>query len=145
MFAHPGRAAIVDPADATRGTQRREWAYGELDGRAVGFLAEGIRKGDRVAFQLPSAAEHVFARPAAVVPVPGACLGERARACVVPRAGAVPLKSLAVEKFVRERGPAAYKIPGRAESVERLPRTGIGEAGEKDLRAAVPASLAAVG
>lgn len=127
--ARPG-----DPTDATLGMRRRE------DGRAAGFLAEGVRTGGRVVFQLPGTAEHfeaILARPAAVAPMPDACL--------LRRAGAAPLKSFAVEKSVRERGPVAYKIPDQGESVGQLRRTGIGAVGEKDPRAAVPAPRAAAG
>ncbi|MFD0382163.1 AMP-binding protein [Streptomyces stramineus] len=57
---HPDRIAIVDPAGDPAGGIRR-WTYGELDDRAdrmaAGFLAKGIRKGDRVVLQLPNVAE----------------------------------------------------------------------------------------
>ncbi|MFE9097121.1 (2,3-dihydroxybenzoyl)adenylate synthase [Streptomyces sp. NPDC007264] len=53
---HPDRIAVVDPAGAGR-----RWTYAELDGRAdrlaSGFLAAGIRRGDRVVVQLPNVAE----------------------------------------------------------------------------------------
>ncbi|MER5968158.1 (2,3-dihydroxybenzoyl)adenylate synthase [Streptomyces sp. NPDC002055] len=52
---HGDRTAIVDPAGD------RRWSYRELDDRAdalaAGFLARGIRKGDRVVVQLPNVAE----------------------------------------------------------------------------------------
>ncbi|MEU4659627.1 AMP-binding protein, partial [Streptomyces sp. NPDC023723] len=54
--AHPDRIALIDPAP-----ERRTWTYRELDQRAdrlaAGFLARGIRKGDRVVVQLPNVGE----------------------------------------------------------------------------------------
>ncbi|MGP2442963.1 (2,3-dihydroxybenzoyl)adenylate synthase, partial [Streptomyces sp. JW3] len=56
--AHPDRIALIDPAP-----ERRTWTYRELDQRAdrmaAGFLARGIRKGDRVVVQLPNIGEFV--------------------------------------------------------------------------------------
>lgn len=53
--SHPDRIAVVD--------RRARWSYAELDRRAdslaAGFLAHGIRDGDRVIVQLPNRAEFV--------------------------------------------------------------------------------------
>lgn len=96
------------------------------------------RGGEKVA---PEEVENVvLAHPAvhdvSVVAVPDAYLGERTCAYVVLRAGADPVKPVAIKKFVRERGLAAYKVPDRVELVDALPRTGIGKVSKKDLRTA---------
>lgn len=56
--SHPDRVALVDPAPS-----RRTWTYRQLDDRvdrlAAGFVARGIRKGDRVVVQLPNVGEFV--------------------------------------------------------------------------------------
>ncbi|MEU3754272.1 (2,3-dihydroxybenzoyl)adenylate synthase [Streptomyces olivoreticuli] len=113
-----------------------------VEGRAKDQINRG---GEKVAAE--EIENHILAHPAvhdaAVVSMPDAYLGERTCAYVVLRAGAAPVKSLAIKKFVRERGLAAYKVPDRVEFVEEFPQTGIGKVSKKDLRAAISASLAA--
>ncbi|TXS75666.1 hypothetical protein EAO76_13125, partial [Streptomyces sp. sk2.1] len=54
-----------------------------------------------------------------VVGEPDPYLGERTCAYVILRAGAEPLKPVAVKRFVRERGLAAYKVPVSAWAAAR--------------------------
>ncbi|MBP2405997.1 (2,3-dihydroxybenzoyl)adenylate synthase [Streptomyces syringium] len=112
-----------------------------VEGRAKDQINRG---GEKVAAE--EIENHILAHPAvhdvAVVSMPDDYLGERTCAYIVLREGAEPLKSIAVKKFVRERGLAAYKVPDRVEFVEEFPQTGIGKVSKKDLRAAIAARLA---
>jgi len=71
---------------------------------------------------------------AAVVAVPDAVLGERACACVIPRAGA----ALTLEELTRylrdERRIATFKLPERLLVLERFPTTGVGKVSKVELR-----------
>ncbi|MFJ6695104.1 (2,3-dihydroxybenzoyl)adenylate synthase [Streptomyces sp. NPDC091272] len=77
---------------------------------------------------------HPSVHDVSLVAVPDDYLGERTLAYVILRAGAEPLKSLAIKKFVREKGLAAYKIPDLVEFVTAFPQTGIGKISKKDQR-----------
>ncbi|MFC7302948.1 (2,3-dihydroxybenzoyl)adenylate synthase [Streptomyces monticola] len=106
-----------------------------VEGRAKDQINRG---GEKIA---PEEVENVvLAHPAvhdvSVVAVPDEYLGERTCAYVILRAGAEPLKPVAVKKFVRERGLAAYKVPDRVEFVTAFPQTGVGKVSKKDLRTA---------
>ncbi|MFI1253057.1 (2,3-dihydroxybenzoyl)adenylate synthase [Streptomyces netropsis] len=111
-----------------------------VEGRAKDQINRG---GEKVAAE--EIENHILAHPAvhdvAVVSMPDDYLGERTCAYIVLREGAEPVKSIAVKKFVRERGLAAYKVPDRVEFVEEFPQTGIGKVSKKDLRAAIAARL----
>ncbi|MFF4222113.1 (2,3-dihydroxybenzoyl)adenylate synthase [Streptomyces abikoensis] len=111
-----------------------------VEGRAKDQINRG---GEKVAAE--EIENHILAHPSvhdvAVVSMPDDYLGERTCAYVVLRAGAEPVKSVAVKKFVRERGLAAFKVPDRVEFVEAFPQTGIGKVSKKDLRAAIAARL----
>lgn len=111
-----------------------------VEGRAKDQINRG---GEKVAAE--EIENHILAHPSvhdvAVVSMPDDYLGERTCAYVVLRAGAEPVKSIAVKKFVRERGLAAFKVPDRVEFVEAFPQTGIGKVSKKDLRAAIAARL----
>ncbi|MBB5122444.1 enterobactin synthase subunit E [Streptomyces eurocidicus] len=111
-----------------------------VEGRAKDQINRG---GEKVAAE--EIENHILAHPAvhdvAVVSMPDDYLGERTCAYIVLREGAEPLKPLAVKKFVRERGLAAYKVPDRVEFVAEFPQTGIGKVSKKDLRAAIAARL----
>ncbi|MFF7686094.1 (2,3-dihydroxybenzoyl)adenylate synthase [Streptomyces syringium] len=113
-----------------------------VEGRAKDQINRG---GEKVAAE--EIENHILAHPAvhdvAVVSMPDDYLGERTCAYIVLREGAEPVKSIAVKKFVRERGLAAYKVPDRVEFVAQFPQTGIGKVSKKDLRAAIAARLAA--
>ena len=43
---------------------------------------------------------------------------------------------MAVKRFVREQGIAAYKVPDLVEFVDAFPQTGVGKVSKKGLRAA---------
>ncbi|MGK5545742.1 (2,3-dihydroxybenzoyl)adenylate synthase [Streptomyces sp. URMC 127] len=113
-----------------------------VEGRAKDQINRG---GEKVAAE--EIENHILAHPAvhdaAVVSMPDAYLGERTCAYVVLREGAAPVKSIAIKKFVRERGLAAFKVPDRVEFVTEFPQTGIGKVSKKDLRAAIAAQVAA--
>ncbi|WP_407555201.1 (2,3-dihydroxybenzoyl)adenylate synthase [Streptomyces sp. Pv4-95] len=115
----------------------RRTATGHLvvEGRAKDQINRG---GEKVA---PEEVENIIlAHPAvhdvSVVAVADAYLGERTLAYVILRADAEPLKSVAVKRFVRERGVAAYKVPDLVEFVDAFPQTGIGKVSKKGLRSA---------
>lgn len=74
--------------------------------------------------------------------MPDEYLGERTCAYVILRAGAEPLKPVAIRRFVRERGLAGYKVPDHVEFVDTFPYTGVGKVSKKDLRAAIATGLA---
>ncbi|MDG4862981.1 (2,3-dihydroxybenzoyl)adenylate synthase [Streptomyces sp. T-3] len=104
-----------------------------VEGRAKDQINRG---GEKIA---PEEVENVIlAHPSvhdvSVVAVPDDYLGERTCAYVILREGAEPLRPVAVKKFVRERGLAAYKVPDRVEFVAAFPQTGIGKVSKKDLR-----------
>ncbi|RII14757.1 2,3-dihydroxybenzoate-AMP ligase [Streptomyces sp. YIM 130001] len=104
-----------------------------VEGRAKDQINRG---GEKVA---PEEVENVIlAHPSvhdvSVVAVADEYLGERSLAYVILRDGAEPLKSVAVKRFVRERGLAAYKIPDLVEFVDTFPQTGIGKISKKGLR-----------
>lgn len=119
-----------------------EHGYLVVEGRAKDQINRG---GEKVAAE--EIENHILAHPAvhdvAVVSMPDAYLGERTCAYIVPRAGAEPVRPIAIKKFVRERGLAAYKVPDRVEFVDAFPHTGVGKVSKKDLRAAIAAQLAA--
>ncbi|MBC9713446.1 (2,3-dihydroxybenzoyl)adenylate synthase [Streptomyces sp. TRM66268-LWL] len=106
-----------------------------VEGRAKDQINRG---GEKIAAE--EVENVVLAHPAvhdvSVVAVPDDYLGERTCAYVILRADAGPLKPLAIKKFVRERGLAAYKVPDRVEFVSAFPSTGIGKVSKKDLRSA---------
>ncbi|MEV4503955.1 (2,3-dihydroxybenzoyl)adenylate synthase [Streptomyces klenkii] len=122
--------------------RRTESGHLVVEGRAKDQINRG---GEKVAAE--EIENHILAHPAvhdaAVVSMPDAYLGERTCAYVVLREGAGPVKSIAIKKFVRERGLAAFKVPDRVEFVTEFPQTGIGKVSKKDLRAAIAAQVAA--
>ncbi|MFJ9173068.1 (2,3-dihydroxybenzoyl)adenylate synthase [Streptomyces sp. NPDC102360] len=106
-----------------------------VEGRAKDQINRG---GEKIA---PEEIENILlAHPAvhdvSVVGVPDEFLGERSLAYVVLRADAEPLRSVAVKRFVRERGVAAYKVPDLVEFVDAFPQTGIGKISKKHQRSA---------
>ena len=132
--AHNATAFTEDGFYRTGDIVRRT-ASGHLvvEGRAKDQINRG---GEKVA---PEEVENIIlAHPAvhdvSVVAVADDYLGERSLAYVVLREGAGPLKPVAVRRFVRERGVAAYKVPDLVEFVDALPQTGIGKVSKKQLR-----------
>ncbi|MEU5371266.1 (2,3-dihydroxybenzoyl)adenylate synthase [Streptomyces sp. NPDC005951] len=104
-----------------------------VEGRAKDQINRG---GEKIAAE--EVENHILAHPAVhdanVVAEPDPYLGERTCAYVILRSGAGPLKGVAVKRFVRERGLAAYKVPDRVEFVDAFPQTGVGKVSKKDLR-----------
>ncbi|WP_370594956.1 (2,3-dihydroxybenzoyl)adenylate synthase [Streptomyces griseoviridis] len=110
-----------------------------VEGRAKDQINRG---GEKIA---PEEVENIIlAHPAvhdvSVVAVPDAYLGERSLAYVILRKDAEPLKPVAVKRFVRERGIAAYKVPDLVEFVDAFPQTGVGKISKKHLRSAAEPS-----
>ncbi|CAL9286505.1 (2,3-dihydroxybenzoyl)adenylate synthase [Streptomyces sp. SudanB182_2057] len=106
-----------------------------VEGRAKDQINRG---GEKIA---PEEVENIIlAHPAvhdvSVVAVPDEYLGERSLAYVILREGAEPPKPVALKRFVRERGIAAYKIPDLVEFVDAFPQTGVGKTSKKHLRSA---------
>ncbi|GGU70670.1 2,3-dihydroxybenzoate-AMP ligase [Streptomyces cavourensis] len=104
-----------------------------VEGRAKDQINRG---GEKVAAE--EVENHILAHPAVhdanVVAEPDPYLGERVCAYVILRSGAGPLKAVAIKRFVRERGLAAFKVPDRVEFVDAFPQTGVGKVSKKDLR-----------
>ncbi|MFG3281357.1 (2,3-dihydroxybenzoyl)adenylate synthase [Streptomyces sp. NPDC048111] len=109
-----------------------------VEGRAKDQINRG---GEKIAAE--EVENHILAHPsvhdANVVGEPDDYLGERTCAYVILRREAEPLKPVAIKRFVRERGLAAYKVPDRVEFVTVFPQTGVGKISKKDLRAAAVA------
>ncbi|MGA4843864.1 (2,3-dihydroxybenzoyl)adenylate synthase [Streptomyces sp. G45] len=106
-----------------------------VEGRAKDQINRG---GEKIAAE--EVENHLLAHPAVhdanVVGEPDPYLGERTCAYVILRPGVEPPKAVAVKRFVRERGLAAYKVPDRVEFVDAFPQTGVGKISKKDLRSA---------
>ncbi|MFF9567382.1 (2,3-dihydroxybenzoyl)adenylate synthase [Streptomyces sp. NPDC014685] len=133
---HNARAFTPDGFYRTGDIVRRtETGHLVVEGRAKDQINRG---GEKIAAE--EVENHILAHPAVhdanVVGEPDPYLGERTCAYVILRAGAEPLKPVAVKRFVRERGLAAYKVPDRVEFVTAFPQTGVGKISKKDLRAA---------
>ncbi|MFH8377955.1 (2,3-dihydroxybenzoyl)adenylate synthase [Streptomyces cyaneofuscatus] len=112
-----------------------------VEGRAKDQINRG---GEKVAAE--EVENHILAHPAVhdanVVAEPDPYLGERVCAYVILRSGTGPLKAVAIKRFVRERGLAAYKVPDRVEFVDAFPQTGVGKVSKKDLRNAAARTTA---
>ncbi|MEU8778351.1 (2,3-dihydroxybenzoyl)adenylate synthase [Streptomyces sp. NPDC048606] len=106
-----------------------------VEGRAKDQINRG---GEKIAAE--EVENHLLAHPAVhdanVVAEPDPYLGERTCAYVILRDGAERPTAVAVKRFVRGRGLAAYKVPDRVEFVTVFPTTGVGKVSKKDLRAA---------
>lgn len=76
-------------------------------------------------------AEHPSVKEAAVVGAPDPLQGEVAVAFVVPRDGAAPTDA-ELRRFCRDRLPA-YKVPGRVEFIEAIPRNVAGKPLKSEL------------
>ncbi|WP_206507378.1 (2,3-dihydroxybenzoyl)adenylate synthase [Streptomyces chrestomyceticus] len=106
-----------------------------VEGRAKDQINRG---GEKIAAE--EVENHLLAHPAVhdanVVAEPDPYLGERTLAYVILRSGAEAPTPVAVKKFVRARGLAAYKVPDRVVFVDAFPQTGVGKISKKDLRSA---------
>ncbi|MHB9755160.1 (2,3-dihydroxybenzoyl)adenylate synthase [Streptomyces sp. BYX5S] len=133
---HNARAFTADGFYRTGDIVRRTpTGHIVVEGRAKDQINRG---GEKIA---PEEIENILlAHPAvhdvSVVGVPDEYLGERSLAYVILRADAEPLRSVAVKRFVRERGVAAYKVPDLVEFVDVFPQTGIGKISKKHQRSA---------
>ncbi|MFG3105017.1 (2,3-dihydroxybenzoyl)adenylate synthase [Streptomyces sp. NPDC048182] len=133
---HNARAFTADGFYRTGDIVRRlPTGHLVVEGRAKDQINRG---GEKIA---PEEIENIIlGHPAvhdvSVVSVPDEYLGERSLAYVILRAGAEPLKPVAVKRFVRERGVAAYKVPDLVEFVDVFPHTGVGKVSKKHLRSA---------
>lgn len=136
--AHNARAFTADGFYRT-GDRVRRLASGHLivEGRAKDQINRG---GEKIAAEEVEShlLEHPAVFDAALVAMPDRWLGEKSCAFVVlrPRAAdAPPVAPRELQRFLRERGIAAYKIPDRVELVDALPYTAVGKADKKALRA----------
>ncbi|WP_299536235.1 (2,3-dihydroxybenzoyl)adenylate synthase [uncultured Streptomyces sp.] len=134
---HNARAFTEDGFYRTGDIVRRT-ATGHLvvEGRAKDQINRG---GEKIA---PEEVENIIlAHPAvhdvSVVAVEDEYLGERSLAYVVLRDGAGPLKPVAIKRFVRERGIAAYKVPDQVRFVDAFPQTAVGKVSKNGLRSTV--------
>ncbi|MFE7717854.1 (2,3-dihydroxybenzoyl)adenylate synthase [Nocardia rhizosphaerihabitans] len=78
--------------------------------------------------------EHPDVRDAVIVGTPDPVLGQRICAFVQPADPAQRPTLIAVRKFVRERGVAAWKMPDAVVVVDQFPETGVGKTSRKELR-----------
>jgi 2,3-dihydroxybenzoate-AMP ligase len=145
--AHNARAFTADGFYRT-GDRVRRLASGHLivEGRAKDQINRG---GEKIAAEEVEShlLEHPAVFDAALVAMPDRWLGEKSCAFVVlrPRADdAPPMAPRELQRFLRERGIAAYKIPDRVELVEALPYTAVGKADKKALRARFASPAAAI-
>ena len=79
---------------------------------------------------------HPQIQDAALVAMPDPFLGERTCAFIALRNSehAVPLRALDIQRYLRERDIANYKIPDRIEFLQSLPQTRMGKVDKKYLR-----------
>ncbi|MFD9905444.1 (2,3-dihydroxybenzoyl)adenylate synthase, partial [Streptomyces sp. NPDC059063] len=131
---HNARSFTADGFYRTGDIVRRtDTGHLVVEGRAKDQINRG---GEKIAAE--EIENHLLAHPAVhdanVVGEPDPYLGERTCAYVILRPDAEPLKPVAMKRFVRGRGLAAYKVPDRVEFVDAFPRTGVGKISKKDLR-----------
>ncbi|RDZ27165.1 (2,3-dihydroxybenzoyl)adenylate synthase [Lysobacter silvisoli] len=132
--AHNTQAFTADGYYRT-GDRVRRLPGGHL--QVVGRAKDQInRGGEKIA--AAEVESHLLAHPgvfdAALVAMPDRWLGEKACAWVVARETAAP-SARELQRFLRERGIAAYKLPDRIEFLDRLPRTAVGKVDKRALQA----------
>ncbi|WP_375591671.1 (2,3-dihydroxybenzoyl)adenylate synthase [Chitiniphilus eburneus] len=105
-----------------------------VEGRAKDQINRG---GEKVAAE--EVENHLLAHPqvadVALVAMPDAYLGEKSCAFVIPRE-TLP-RAAELNRFLRERGLAQFKIPDRIEFVDRFPKTAVGKVDKRALREAI--------
>lgn len=79
---------------------------------------------------------HPQVQDAALVAMPDPFLGERTCAFIAlhQRDHQIPLRPIDIQRFLRERNIASYKIPDRIEFISALPQTRMGKVDKKYLR-----------
>ncbi|MES2933372.1 MAG: AMP-binding protein, partial [Pseudomonadota bacterium] len=138
--AHNARAFTADGFYRTGDlVQRLPSGHLIFEGRAKDQINRG---GDKVAAE--EVENHLLAHPAvhdaALVAMPDAYLGERSCAFVIARDGAP--RAAELNRFLRERGLASYKIPDRIEFIDEFPKTGVGKVDKRVLRERIARQLA---
>ncbi|NUZ11426.1 (2,3-dihydroxybenzoyl)adenylate synthase [Pseudoalteromonas sp. McH1-7] len=73
---------------------------------------------------------HPNIQQAAIVAMPDATLGEKSFAFLT----GIPVKALALRKYLREQGIADYKVPDKFKFIDNLPLTPVGKVDKKQLR-----------
>lgn len=154
----------------TRGPYTIRGYYRAQEHNLRAFTADGFYRTGDIVRQLPSghlvvegrskdqinrggekiAAEEVenylLAHPAvhdvALVAMPDAHLGEKSCAFVI--AQGTPPRAIDLQRFLRERGVAPYKIPDRIEFVDRFPKTSVGKVNKRALREQIARRLQGV-
>ncbi|WP_399082623.1 (2,3-dihydroxybenzoyl)adenylate synthase [Streptomyces sp. BBFR2] len=133
---HNARAFTADGFYRTGDIVRRTpTGHLVVEGRAKDQINRG---GEKIA---PEEIENIVlghpdVHDVSVVAVPDAYLGERTLAYVIPRAGAGPLKPVAIKRHVRQAGVADHKVPDLVEFVDAFPQTGVGKVSKNGLRSA---------
>jgi 2,3-dihydroxybenzoate-AMP ligase len=78
---------------------------------------------------------HPYVHDCAVVAMPDALLGERICAFIVKREDSdETVNRASLNRFIRSKGLANYKIPDRIEFIAQLPKTKVGKVDKKALR-----------
>ncbi|MGW1839116.1 (2,3-dihydroxybenzoyl)adenylate synthase [Streptomyces sp. NPDC002067] len=133
---HNARAFTADGFYRTGDIVRRTpTGHLVVEGRAKDQINRG---GEKIA---PEEIENIVlghpdVHDVSVVAVPDAYLGERTLAYVILRAGAGPLKPVAIKRHVRQAGVADHKVPDLVEFVDAFPQTGVGKVSKNGLRSA---------
>ncbi|MGH8084916.1 MAG: (2,3-dihydroxybenzoyl)adenylate synthase [Lysobacter sp.] len=138
--AHNATAFTVEGFYRT-GDRVRQLSSGHLV--VVGRAKDQVnRGGDKIAAEEVEA--HLLTHPqvfdAALVAMPDVRLGEKACAYVVARDAGLDARAL--QRFLRERAIADYKVPERIEFVDALPRTAVGKVDKRRLRARIAEAIA---
>jgi len=108
----------------------------EGDLQVVGRIKEQInRGGEKIA-----AAEienlllkHECIANAAIVPIPDERMGEKTCVFVITHVNCAQPRPVAIRRYLRNLGVAAYKVPDRFEFVEQFPLTPVGKVNKRQL------------
>lgn len=132
-----------DAANARSFTADGYYCTGDIVKRtAAGYLVVQGRANDHInrAGEKMSAEEiedHLLAHPgvfdAAVVSIPDEYLGERSCAFIIARGE--PPRAVALKKWMREQGLAAFKVPDQIVFADSFNTTAVGKVNRRELRA----------
>lgn len=133
---HNAKAFTVDGFYRTGDLVRiTEQGYLIVEGRAKDQINRG---GEKIAAEEIEnlLLSHPQIQDAALVAMPDPFLGERTCAFIALRnsENKVPLRALDIQRYLRERDIANYKIPDRIEFIASLPQTRMGKVDKKYLR-----------